>query len=384
MNVPRRLLYVILIFATLSAVAFTLDYFNIRLQLPSFEELTPPRGGFYRGFTGKGVLFFITYESPQYGECPLVKYSTLHSNKFNLYAFSFSTRDITLEVETYLVRFENRTVKEGNITRTETVEVPYDIQTFKVPIHTIANSFTKTEVELPTTLKKRRVDIKLDGRTIFTFKHETWRAYIPAPRYTFGTLFLDRLAYMAGTTLVCLLAFAVAKATINRIKYVPEMPRWVIAFLPTILLMLAAFGAIYIVYYYALLEAAYTLIPIFILAWVYGLYLVRPKPIIWYLSKIVNAEQPTRRLEAIEMFRQGGREDLVANEEAQLAVLKAYLPKQLSEEEIREALREIIAELGATGPKQLGPVMREAMQRLKGKADGRLVNRLARELLSGN
>ena len=84
------------------------------------------------------------------------------------------------------------------------------------------------------------------------------------------------------------------------------------------------------------------------------------------------------------MFRQGGREDLVANEEAQLAVLKAYLPKQLSEEEIREALREIIAELGATGPKQLGPVMREAMQRLKGKADGRLVNRLARELLSGN
>jgi len=98
----------------------------------------------------------------------------------------------------------------------------------------------------------------------------------------------------------------------------------------------------------------------------------------------IISREVKRRLEAIEMFRQGGREDLVANEEAQLAVLKAYLPKQLSEEEIREALREIIAELGATGPKQLGPVMREAMQRLKGKADGRLVNRLARELLSGN
>ena len=302
MSVPRRLLYVILIFATLSAVAFTLDYFNVRLQL-SFEELAPPRGGFYRGFVGKGILFFATYEHPQYGECPLVKYSTLHSNKFNLYAFSFSTRDVTLEVVTYLVRLENRTVREGNTTRTETIEVPYDVQTLKVPIHVIANTFTKTEVELPTSRQERRVDIKLDGRIIFQFKHETWRAYIPAPRHTLGTLFLDRLAYMAGATLTCLLAFAVAKATINRIKYVPEMPRWVIAFLPTILLMLAAFGAIYIVYYYALLEAAYTLIPIFILAWIYGLYLVRPKPIIWYLSKIVNAEQPTRRLEAIEVIQ---------------------------------------------------------------------------------
>jgi len=303
MNVPRRLLYVILFFMILVAASSLFQYFNIRVELPRFEELTPPRGGFYKGFTGGGVLFFATYEHPNYGEVALREYAELHSNKFRIYAFSFSTRDVELEVVSYLVRTENRTVREGNVTRTETVEVPYDQRTIKVPIHTIANSFTKTDVELPTSLKERRVDIRLDGHTIFTFKHETWKAYIPAPRYTLGTLFLDRLAYMAGTTLVCLLAFAFAKATINRIKYVPEMPRWVLAVLPSILMFLAGFGAFFIIYYYALLEAAYTFIPIFIVSFIFALYVMRPKPTTWFLGKVVNTEQPTKRLEMIEVIQ---------------------------------------------------------------------------------
>ena len=301
MNVPHRLLYVIFFFAVIAAASFTLEYLDIRLELPGFEELTPPRGGFYKGFAGEGVLFFATYEHPNYGEAALREYAELHSDTFRIYAFSFSTRDILLEVVSYLVRMENRTVRTGNVTRTETVEVPYDQRTVKVPIHTIANSFTKIDVELPTSVKERRVDIRLDSRTIFTFKHETWKAYIPAPRYTLGTLFLDRLAYMAGTMLVCLLAFAVAKVTINRIKYVPEMPRWVLAVLPSILMFLAGFGAFFIVYYYALLEAAYTFIPIFVVSFFFALYVMRPKPTTWFLGKVVNTEQPTKRLEMIEV-----------------------------------------------------------------------------------
>jgi len=303
MNVPRKLLYVILFFAVLSAVAFTLDYFDVRLKIPGVEELTPPRTGFYRGFTGEGVLFFATYMHPNFGEIPLSEYSTLHSNAFRLYAFSFSTRDVTLEVVTYKVRVENRTVRESNVTRTETVEVPYDHKTVKVPVHVVANSFSKVDVELPTSLTERRAEIRMDGRTLFCFKHETWRAFLPAPRYTLGTLFLDRLAYMVITTLVCLFAFAAAKATVNRIKYVPEMPRWVIAFLPTVIMILGGFGAFYIVYYYALLEASYTFIFIFVFAWIFGLYLVRPKPTVWYLGKVVNSEQPTKRLEMVEVIQ---------------------------------------------------------------------------------
>jgi len=278
MSVPRKLLYVILIFAVIAAASFTLDYFNVKFEMPGFEELTPPRTGFYRGFTGDGVLFFATYSHPNFGEIPLVQYSTLHSNKFNLYAFSFSTKDITLEVVTYLVRIENRTVREGNTTRTETVEIPYDQRIVKVPVHVIANSFSKVEVELPTSLEERQAEIQLNGRTLFKFKHETWKAYVPAPKFTLGTLFLDRLAYMAATTLVVFVAIAFSKLAVRHLKAIPEFPRWALAILPTVFLILGGFGVFFIIYYYALLEASYILAIIFVVALVYGVFINRPKP----------------------------------------------------------------------------------------------------------
>lgn len=88
------------------------------------------------------------------------------------------------------------------------------------------------------------------------------------------------------------------------------------------------------------------------------------------------------RLEALEMFRKGGRDDLVAREEAGIAILKQYLPEQLSREQVVEVVQQLVAELGASGPSEFGPVMRQAMARLKGRADGRLVNEVVREMLS--
>ncbi len=89
-----------------------------------------------------------------------------------------------------------------------------------------------------------------------------------------------------------------------------------------------------------------------------------------------------RRQEALEMFRKGGRQDLVTTEEAALKILQEYLPRQLDEQEIRQVVERIVSELGASGPSQLGPVMRKAMAELRGRADGRLVNQIAREILS--
>ena len=89
-----------------------------------------------------------------------------------------------------------------------------------------------------------------------------------------------------------------------------------------------------------------------------------------------------RRQEALEMFRKGGRQDLVTTEEAALKILQEYLPRQLDEQEIRRVVERIVSELGASGPSQLGPVMRKAMAELRGRADGRLVNQIAREILS--
>jgi uncharacterized protein YqeY len=97
----------------------------------------------------------------------------------------------------------------------------------------------------------------------------------------------------------------------------------------------------------------------------------------------VLAKEVRQRQESIEEYRKGGREDLVAQEEADLAVLQTYLPQQLSREEIVTRAKAIIEELGATGMGQMGPVMKSLMQELRGQADGKLVNQVVRELLSG-
>ena len=96
---------------------------------------------------------------------------------------------------------------------------------------------------------------------------------------------------------------------------------------------------------------------------------------------IISGEVKRRR-EALGLFRQAGRDDLVNEEEMGLAILEAYLPRQLGQEEIEQVVAQIIAEIGATGVSQLGGVMRQAMSQLKGKADGKLVNQIVREILS--
>jgi len=88
-----------------------------------------------------------------------------------------------------------------------------------------------------------------------------------------------------------------------------------------------------------------------------------------------------QRSEAIELFRKGGREDLAQKEEAELAVLKRYLPRPLSEEEVAALIRASIDEAGATGIQDLGKVMKLLMPKVAGRSDGKRVNELAKALL---
>jgi len=97
----------------------------------------------------------------------------------------------------------------------------------------------------------------------------------------------------------------------------------------------------------------------------------------------IIAREVKLRSEALEIYRRAEREDLIAEEAAGLTVLREYLPQQMSRDQIGQVVRQIVAELGATGPGQLGPVMRQAMAQLRGRADGRLVNQVAREILAG-
>lgn len=97
----------------------------------------------------------------------------------------------------------------------------------------------------------------------------------------------------------------------------------------------------------------------------------------------VLQKQVRQRRDTIAELRQANRPELLAKDEAELAILEEYLPKLLSREEIVQEARQVIAEVGATGMAQMGAVMRDLMPKLKGRADGRLVNEVVRELLSG-
>lgn len=96
----------------------------------------------------------------------------------------------------------------------------------------------------------------------------------------------------------------------------------------------------------------------------------------------IIAKEIRQRHESIEAFKQGNRPDLVAQEEAELAILQAYLPEQMTREEIVEAARKVIAEVGAVGPGDKGKVMPKLIAQLKGRADGREINAVVSELLS--
>jgi len=95
----------------------------------------------------------------------------------------------------------------------------------------------------------------------------------------------------------------------------------------------------------------------------------------------IIAKEIRQRHESIEAFKQGNRPDLVTQEEAELAVLQEYLPQQMTREEIMEAARRIIEEVGAQGPGDKGKVMPKLIAQLKGRADGREINAVVTELL---
>ena len=88
-----------------------------------------------------------------------------------------------------------------------------------------------------------------------------------------------------------------------------------------------------------------------------------------------------QRGESIELFRKGGREELAKKEEAELAVLKRYLPQPLSDEEITALIRASIDEASAKGIGDLGKVMKVLMPKVAGRSDGKRVNELAKALL---
>jgi uncharacterized protein YqeY len=97
----------------------------------------------------------------------------------------------------------------------------------------------------------------------------------------------------------------------------------------------------------------------------------------------VLQKQAKQRRESIDEYGKAGRTDLVEREAAELAILDTYLPKQLTRDEIAAEVRAVIAETGASNPADKNKVMPAAIARMKGKADGKAINEVVSELLSG-
>jgi uncharacterized protein YqeY len=90
-----------------------------------------------------------------------------------------------------------------------------------------------------------------------------------------------------------------------------------------------------------------------------------------------------QRMESIDIFKTQGREDLVAEEMKQASVIQSYLPAQMSESELEEAVRGILNTVGATSPAEMGKAMGAANKALAGRADGKAISDMVKKLLSG-
>jgi uncharacterized protein len=97
----------------------------------------------------------------------------------------------------------------------------------------------------------------------------------------------------------------------------------------------------------------------------------------------VISQEIKRHRDSVEQFRAGNRPDLVEKEEAEIAVLQAWLPPQLSEAEIRAKVEAVVTRLQAAGPKDMGAVMKALLPEVQGQADGKLVSELVKARLSG-
>ncbi len=98
----------------------------------------------------------------------------------------------------------------------------------------------------------------------------------------------------------------------------------------------------------------------------------------------VFSREMKQRKDSLSEFEKAGRDDLVEKVKVEIAIVEKYMPQQLTEEEIRQLVQEVMTQTGATSPKDFGKVMGAMMPKVKGKADGNQVNAIVKELLQEN
>lgn len=96
------------------------------------------------------------------------------------------------------------------------------------------------------------------------------------------------------------------------------------------------------------------------------------------------AKQAKQRRDSLEIYKKEGRDDLAIKEQFEMEIINRYLPSQLSESEIEEKVKDIISNVGAAGPQDMGKVMGSATKEMSGQADGKVISKIVKRLLTSN
>jgi len=264
-------------------------------------EIPEPREGLIVSARSDNAFLFLFYEHPDEGPCPLCQYDTLYSNELYIYALSYTNatyENLTL----HMYRLEERTV--GN----ETILVKVDVQNITITLTLTRFKMVENKIELPTHHKKYTCEIfTASGRKIFTFYHETHPIFLPAKRYTLGSLFMDRLGYILGAVVVCFIALGACRFTIDKRKIVPRMSLGTGLWLITIMAIMIYVSARVLIYTFGLLNVLWTYAPIGAAAYLFGFALMKPPSKTIYFMRTVDATEPTKELMAIEVIEKDGK-----------------------------------------------------------------------------
>ena len=294
----RKLIIALIIIGLFFLLGITIFVYRPSIKVYS---ISPARKGFILGARTDNAFLFLFYEHPTEGEAPLSQYDTLYSNELTIYTLSYT--DNTQENLTlHMYRLE--TIRQGNTT----IEVKRDIQNITITLVLRKYQIIKNIIELPTHDELFTVELYTqNGKRIFVFYHETHPLYLPAKKYTLGSLFMDRLAYILSALILCLVSLGVAKQTIEKRKIVPRLSVGTGLWIMTVAAVLLYITARMLIYMFGLLNVAWTYIPLAFCSYVFGFSLLKPKTQTVYLMKTLDAPYPTKQLYAIEVAQRDGK-----------------------------------------------------------------------------
>ena len=275
-----RFKWVALACALVFGLLFMAGHFHWSLPEVKLPEFEGPFRGFYRGkVASDNTLWFIFYEHPQWGLQPLLDGKTLHSNTLKLAVFAPGHSELEVELQFW------REEETENGTRI------IGLRTMREKVRPMG-AYGLIDLELPIHVSLHRMNLVYQGEVIWDGYHQTKRAYLPAPRYTLGSLAVDRMVYISGAAFVCFAAIGAAKEAINRVKAVPKVRSWIVFLALEAIIIIAAASAWWYIYHVALINVAWTYAPIFLSAFIFGVFIMKPTPSTWFFIKFYEGEPP--------------------------------------------------------------------------------------------